>query len=50
MLASPAQVRLEVEDQLAQMMRDDKAWVTECSKKIAVFHGQDVSKCHMSCM
>ena len=50
MLASPAQVRLEVEHQLAEMMNDDKAWVVECSRKMAAFYGQDVSKCHMSCM
>ena len=49
MLASPAQVRLEVENQLSEMMAD-KAWVIECSRKIAAFYSQDVSKCHMSCM
>ena len=50
MLASPAQVRVEVENSLVDMMRKDKAWVFECSKKIAIFYEQDVLKCHMSCM
>ena len=50
MLASPAQVRIEVENQLVTMIGDDKAWVFECSKKFASFYEQDVLKCHMSCM
>ena len=49
MLASPAQVRKEIETKLAEMMAD-KVWVENSSRKIGFYYHQDVSKRHMSFM